>query len=398
MPVAEISDRIFLDYHATSPVDHRVAAVVMHHMVAAFGNPSSADHCFGDEAQHAVEEASRRVGSLVGASPEDVVFTSGATESINLVLQGLALGHFAGRRVRIAVSSTEHSAVLDTCTALARLGRADVRLLNVDHAGRVSLEEIESVCGSGVDLLCVMAANNEVGTIAPVARIGEIASRHRALFLCDATQACGRIPLDMVRDGITFLVLSAHKIHGPKGAGALVTHARRLLAPLLHGGEQQRGLRAGTLNVPGIAGLGEACRLRADEMEVDEAAIARRRDRLQALLTSAIPDLVVNGEQRARLAGNLHVSFPGCPNGAIIVRVRDRLAVATGAACSSGIEAPSHVLRAMGLREEVQDGAIRIGVGKWTTDDEVSMAAEILTAAWRSTTSRLASASMPVRC
>lgn len=381
--------RIYLDYHATTPVDPRVAAVVMRYMVEAFGNPNSVDHSFGDEADEAVHRASEDVGSLVGAPASYVVFTSGATESINLAIQGFARGALKGRRIRIALSPTEHSAVLETCRSLARDGHAELHFLHVDEAGRVSLEEIESICRAGIDLLCVMAANNEVGTVAPVSEIACIASKFGTAYLCDATQAVGRISIDMARDGITFLALSAHKIHGPKGVGALVTPARRLLSPLIYGGEQQRHLRAGTLNVAGIAGLGEACRLRSEELSVDEPAIAARRDRLHQLLREAVPELVLNGDPLNRLAGNLHVSFPNCPNGAVIARVRDHLAVATGAACSSGIEAPSHVLRAMGLPDSVLHGAIRIGIGKWTTDEEIELAADILSNAWRDVSSRV---------
>lgn len=379
--MSEAPRPIYLDYHATTPVDPRVVSAIVHHMSTAYGNASSADHAYGDEAALAIEGAEGEVRRLVRAFDATVVFTSGATEGINLVLQGMATARGKAGRLRIAAPATEHAAVLDTCRALGRAGQSDVLWLAVDTCGRVDLAEVEAACKDGVHLLCVMAANNEVGTIAPVAELGAIARRHGVPFLCDATQACGRVPLAMDASGVTFLVLSAHKMHGPKGVGAVVTSAPRLLKPLLHGGEQQRGLRAGTLNVPGIVGLSEASRLRREEMGEDEPVIAARRDRLEALLRDEIPGMVVNGDIDARLAGNLHVSFPGIPNGAIIARVRRRLAVATGAACSSGIEASSHVLQAMRLSHEVMEGAIRIGVGKWTTDDEVTEAAELLAGA-----------------
>ena len=369
---------VYLDYHATTPVDPRVAAVVLRHMLDDYGNASSTDHTFGDAAAEAVDAAAAQVGALVGARAESVVFTSGATESINLAVQGLAAARRSSGPLRVAVSPTEHAAVLDTCRALARAGLATVRTLSVDGAGRVDLDEIEAACAAGLDLLCVMAANNEVGTIAPVGAVAAAARRHGVAYLCDGTQACGRVPLDVERDGITLLALSAHKMHGPKGVGALVVGSRRLVTPIIHGGGQQRGLRAGTLNTPGIAGFGEACRLRAAERDVDEPAIARRRDRLQDALLREVPEIVVNGDQAARLAGNLHVSFLGCPNAAVIARVRDRLAVATGSACASGIEAPSHVVRAMRLDDDVIDGAVRIGLGKWTTDADVQVAAAVL--------------------
>jgi cysteine desulfurase len=379
-----VSTPIYLDYHATTPVDPRVASLVLHHMTNEFGNAHSVDHVFGDAAASAIDVAAGRVGALVGAEGSQVLFTSGATESINLAIQGFAAVRRKAGPLRIAVSPTEHVAVLDTCSALARVGAATIHVLHVDSHARVDRDEIESQCRQGLDLLCVMAANNEVGTIAPIDDVGTIASRYGVAYLCDATQACGRIALDARRSKITFLVLSGHKIHAPKGVGALVLLSRRLVSPIIHGGEHQHGLRAGTLNVPGIAGLGFACQLRGMEMAIDEPAIQVRRDRLQQLLIGGLPGVVqVNGDQSSRLAGNLHTSFLGCPSGAIVARVRDRLAVATGAACSSGIEAPSHVLRAMELADPVLDGAIRIGVGKWTTDSDIDCAADLLMTAAR---------------
>lgn len=279
---------IYLDYHATTPVDPRVAALVLHCMTTAYGNASSADHGFGDLAAEAVDTAAQRLATLVGARPSDVVWTSGATEAINIAIYGFAEARAEASAgsgtLRIAVSPTEHAAVLDTCGALARAGRATLRFLHVDRFGRVDLDEVETVCREGTDLLCVMAANNEVGTLAPVGDIASIARLQGVAYLCDARQAYGRIPLDVERDGITFLALSAHKIHGPKGVGALIAASRRLIAPMLHGGQQQHGLRPGTLNVPGIAGLGRAAELRAAEMASDEPSISTRRNRLQAAL------------------------------------------------------------------------------------------------------------------
>lgn len=369
---------IYLDYHATTPVDARVVDVVVGAMRETYGNASSADHTFGDAAASVVERAASHVARLVGARPDSVVFTSGATESLNLAIQGMAAARRSAGPLRVAVSPTEHAAVLDTCAALARAGAASVRVLEVDRRGQVDLGEIDTVCAAGLDMLCVMAANNEVGTLAPVRDLAVIAARHGVAYLCDATQAVGRVPMRFEDDGIALLALSAHKMHGPKGVGALVVRAKQLLTATVHGGGQQRGLRAGTLNTPGIAGLGEACRLRLEEMGTDESATAARRDRMQVTLLDAIPDIVVNGDLSARLAGNLHLSFLGSPNAALVARVRDRLAISTGSACSSGIEAPSHVLRAMRLRDDVVDGAVRIGLGKWTTDGEVEAATSVL--------------------
>lgn len=374
-----MSPRIYLDYHATTPTDPRVAAVVLHHMTTAFGNASSVDHAFGDEAQEAVDSARRHVANLVGSSRRSVVFTSGATESLNLAIQGLARAQSpAAGPLRVALPRTEHKAVLDTCTTLARAGWVELTWLDVDQVGHVRLKQVEAACRGGVSVLCLMAANNEIGTLAPMAEIGSIAAAHGTTVVCDATQAAGKIPLERDAWHLTYLALSAHKFYGPKGVGALILPPDTMIEPLLHGGGHERGLRSGTLNVPGIAGLGEAARLRLVEMEEDERRIARLRDRLQEHLLSGLPELVVNGDVQNRLAGNLHVSIPDVPNTAVIARVREDLAISTGAACSSGAIAPSHVLQAIGLTENLVDGALRFGLGKFTTEEDVDTAAELV--------------------
>ncbi len=243
------------------------------------------------------------------------------------------------------------------------------------------MEHLERVCAGGLSLLCVMAANNEIGNIYPIQTVGQIARKYGIPFLCDASQSVGKVPLKLEEWGITYLAVSAHKLYGPKGSGALIVRKGYHLEPILFGGGHQRGLRSGTLNVPGIVGLGEACRLRQLEMNEDEKAIALKRDRLQSLLLNEIPGLVVNGDPTSHLSGNLHIYIPGIPNSAVIARVRSQLAISTGAACSSGVEAPSHVLQALGLPSEVIEGALRIGIGKFTTEEEIEQAAEILSTA-----------------
>lgn len=378
---------IYLDYHATTPVDHRVADRMLYYMTTAFGNASSTDHIYGDEAAKAVSEARRQVAELVGASSKEVVFTSGATESINLAIQGTILKHLQNSsKPRIAVSPVEHKAVLDTCQAIskrsakrcAKQGKAEIINLQVDSLGRLNLEHLEQVCKQGLSLLCVMAANNEIGNIYPIREIGEIAQKHNIPFLCDASQAVGKIPIDFERWGITYLAISGHKFYAPKGVGALIVRKGHHLEPIIFGGGHQQGLRSGTLNVPGIVGLGEACRLRQLEMEEDEKAIAQLRDKLQKLLQDKIPNLVINGDLASRLAGNLHISIPGIPNSAVIARVRNQLAISTGAACSSGVVAPSHVLKAIALSDDLLEGSLRIGLGKFTTQQEIEASAEIL--------------------
>jgi cysteine desulfurase len=374
------SHSVYLDHHATTPVDPRVAKLVYHFMTQEFGNASSTNYEYGDHAENAVKQAARQVAHLAGALPKEIIWTSGATESINLAILG-SLAANPQRPHRIALLPLEHKAVLDTCQALEKRGWAELIYLEVDPHGRINLNHLEEVCAHGLSLLCVMAANNEIGNIYPIQSIGEIAQRHNIPFLCDASQAVGKIPINFAEWGITYLAISAHKLYGPKGVGALVLRKGYPLQPLLFGGGHQQGLRPGTLNVPGIAGMGEACRLRSLEMEQDEEAIALKRDRLQELLLNQIPGLIVNGDQANRLAGNLHISIPGVPNSAVIARVRSQLAISTGSACSSGVETPSHVLRAIHLPEDLIEGALRIGIGKFTTDEEIDQAASILSQA-----------------
>ncbi len=348
-------------------------------MTTNFGNASSIDHEVGDHAEAAVKAATHHIADLIGATPRDITCTSGATESLNLAIQGTVL-HLekSGTKPRIALSTVEHKAVLDTCEALHKQERIELIYIPVDTQARIDLDQLEQACASGIHLLCIMAANNEVGTVYPIEKIAAIAQTYQVPLLCDACQAVGKMPIPFNEWGITMLALSAHKLYGPQGVGALVVRRGHRLAPLLYGGGQQKGLRPGTLNLPGIVGLGEACRLRLEEMAMDEVELGKKRDRLQSLLQAQIPDLVINGDLQNRLAGNLHISIPGIPNSAVIARVRHKLAISTGSACSSGVEAPSHVLRAMGLAESVVEGALRLGLGKFSTDDDIDQAAEIL--------------------
>lgn len=377
------SNIIYLDYHATTPVDPRVAELMLHYMTRAFGNASSVDHEYGDEAEQAVSKSAAYVAELVGASPKEVIFTSGATESINLAIQGMSFNPATTNPCRVAVLPVEHKAVLDNCHVLAKKGIAEIINLRVDSKGRLDLQHLEQVCCSGVSLICVMAANNEIGNIYPIEIIGQIAQNYNVPFLCDASQAVGKIPIQFQESGITYLAISAHKLYGPKGSGALVVRKGNYLEPMLFGGGHQKGLRSGTLNVPGIVGLGEACRLRRLEMQADEKAIATLRNQLQDLLLNKIPGIVVNGDSTSRLSGNLHISIPDIPNSAIIARVRSQLAISTGSACSSGVETPSHVLQALGLPSNVIEGALRIGLGKFTTEAEIDPTAEIISTAVR---------------
>lgn len=317
------------------------------------------------------------LADLINFSPQEIIFTSGATESINLVIQGLIT--VKNPPHRLIISPVEHKAVIDTCLAIEKKGLAKIIWLKVDQKARIDLNHLEKVCSEGGDLLCVMGANNEIGNIYPIEEIGKIAQKYHIPFLCDGSQAVGKIPINFENWGITFLAISGHKLYAPKGIGALVIKKAFSLQPLIYGGGHQNGVRSGTLNVSGIVGLGEACYLRQLEMQEDERKIALKRDYLQSLLQSKIPDLIINGDTKNRLAGNLHISIPNVPNSAVIARIRHKLAISTGSACTSATFSPSHVLRAMNLSDDLIEGALRIGVGKFTSDMEIEKSAEIIT-------------------
>jgi len=372
---------IYLDYHATTPLDPRVREAMSEAMVHTFGNPSSLDHCFGDAADRCVRQARKQVAKLLNAPQASVIFTSGTTESINLVLQGYVRRHYAGRPLRLATLPLEHKAVLDTCRYLQSQQLIDTHFLRVDARGQLDLAEIEALCASGLDLLVVMGANNEIGTIYPVQAMAELAQQHGVPYFCDASQYAGKVPLDFTGWGLGFVALTGHKMYGPKGCGALCIRSDLELTPLMYGGGQQKGLRPGTYNVPGIVGLGATCELRQQEMATDEAQLAALRDHLQTLLSESIPGLQVNGDLQQRLAGNLHVCLPGICNQQLVSRLREQIAFSTGSACSSG--QGSHVLQAIGLPTEQQRGAVRLGLGKFTQTADIERAAALLIEAWQ---------------
>lgn len=370
------SERIYLDHHATTPVDPRVADVVMHAMIGNFGNANSIDHAFGEAAGAIVARASEAVAALVGSAPEDVYFTSGSTEAIRLALAH-AISQARRSPLRVALTKVEHKAVIDAVSIAGRSGQVKPCWIEVDSRGRLSPDSLQVVLDAGVDLVCLMAANNEVGTIYPVSEVALQIREYGASIMVDATQAAGRIPLHARDWGIDYLVVSAHKLYGPKGVGALISPVgdlRTQISDLIWASE-------GTPNVSGIAGFGEACRLRRLEMAEDESRIAALRDRLQLSLASSIPGLVINGDLLRRLSGNLHVSVAGIPNDALMARLRKKVAISTGSACTSGAHGPSHVLQAMALPEELQEGALRIGIGKFNTEDEIDRAAKEIVAA-----------------
>jgi cysteine desulfurase len=341
-------------------------------MTSDFGNANSAEHVYGDVAAELVDEARGHVAVLAGADPESVNFTSGSSESIRLAIEH-EVSVSNTLPLRVVTTAVEHRAVLDVLAARVARGEVTVRQVPVDHRCKLDLDALEEACREGPDLVCIMAANNEVGAIYPVEQVGQMAARFGARSFVDATQAAGHIPIRADAWNITYLTLSAHKMYGPKGVGALVA-PRGFGVRSSHG--RVPGAGDGTPNVPGIAGLGEACRLRNLERATDEKQIAVQRDRLEALLLAGIDGLVVNGDAQHRLSNNLHVAVPGVPNNAVIARLRPHVALSSGAACSSGAETPSHVLRAMGLPDEILGSALRISNGKFTTDEEIECAAE----------------------
>lgn len=378
---------IYLDYHATTPLDPRVAEKMQRYLMTSFGNPSSVSHEFGVEAEWAVREAKQEVAKLVDASPLTVYFTSGSTESINLALQGYVHRHYQGTPLKVATLPLEHKATLMTWEHLANKGLVELILLSVDQYGQVDLNEIETLCREGLNMLTVMGANNEIGTIYPIQQIAAIAYEHKVVYFCDASQAAGKFPIHFKDWKLGFLALTGHKIYGPKGCGVLLMRKDIQIEPLFYGGAQQKGIRPGTLNVPAIVGLGETCRLRNAEMHADEARIAALREDLRLRLHLAIPELQVNGDPEQHLAGNLHISIPGIPNDALVAHFRSELAVSTGSACSAG--GGSHVLQALNMPCEHARGAVRIGLGKYTTEQEIHRAADLIIDAYHKVKAKL---------
>jgi cysteine desulfurase len=363
---------VYLDHHATTPVDPRVAKLVFETMTESFGNAHSIDHAHGQAAAALVENAASQVAELTGAAPKSVRFTSGATESIRMAI---ACASADRECLRVALPRVEHKAILDSVRSLVRQGRAKVHWIEVDHKARVSIDEIKTTLAKGVDLLCLMAANNEVGTIYPVEAAASLALNSGSEILVDATPAVGRVPMAADDWGVDYLVLSAHKLYGPKGVGALIGPSARTPA------FDDAAGHAGTLNVPGIVGFGEACRIAKSEGDEAEAHARRLRDHLEVKLLEYVPGLAINGDSKNRLGNNLHVSAPGTLNDAVLARLQGAVAISTGAACSSGAQEPSHVLRAMGLSSELQEGALRISTGKFNTQAEIDYAADEIAAA-----------------
>lgn len=370
---------LYLDYHATTPVDPRVLDMMLPYFSERFGNPHSKQHAWGWEARDAVETARAQVAALIGASAGEIVFTSGATESNNLALRGVIAARPDQARHVITVA-TEHKSVLDVCHGFEREG-CDVTVLGVDTGGLLDLDELRRALRKDTVLVSVMAANNEIGTLQPMAAIGAIVREHGALLHTDAAQAAGKVPLDVRAMNIDLLSLTGHKFYGPKGCGALFIRKakpRLPIAPQVAGGGQENGLRSGTLNVPGIVGLGRAAELCRLEMPDEAPRLAALRDRLLHGLQSKLPGLRVNGTLAQRLPHNLHISFDGIEGEGLLMALGD-LAVSTGSACSSGSQTPSHVLQAIGATSHGAGASVRFGLGRSTTATDVDFAIERVT-------------------
>ena len=387
---------IYLDCHATTPVDPRVLAAMRPWWEENFANPGSVEHAMGRAAEEAVEQARRHIAELIGADAKEIILTSGATEANNLAIKGAA--RFAARqgseRRRIVTVATEHKCVLESVKALAEEGFEPV-VLPVDANGLLDLDTLRAAVDETVLLVSVMAVNNEIGVIQDLAAIGAIAKQAGALFHTDAAQAAGRIPLDVGEIQADLMSLSAHKIYGPKGIGALYVRRRPRvrLVPLLSGGGQERGLRSGTLPAPLVVGFGEAARIAAIEGMLDAGRIGGQRDRFLAALQAAVPGLALNAPDAPRVTGNLNIAFPGGVSAQAIMAAAPSVCVSTGSACSSAEIEPSYVLNAIGLDPARARATLRIGIGRFTSPADVDRAAAMLAEGWQramSDTSRAA--------
>ncbi|MBF0144548.1 MAG: IscS subfamily cysteine desulfurase [Magnetococcales bacterium] len=367
---------IYMDYQATTPMDERVLAAMLPWFVERFGNPASRSHSFGWEADQAVERARGQVAALIGADPREIVFTSGATESDNLAIAGVArFGRERGDH--LITVTTEHKAVLDTCRHLETEEGFRVTYLPVGVDGLLDLRELEAAITDRTLLVSVMAVNNETGVIQPLAEIGNICRARKVWFHCDAAQGVGKIPLDVESMKIDLLSISAHKIYGPKGVGALYVRRRPRvrLKPIIHGGGHERGMRSGTLATPLLVGLGEACEIAGREMVEESRRILALRERLREGILSRLTHVQLNGDLTRRVAGNLNLSFGYVEGESLMMAIKD-VAVSSGSACTSASLEPSYVLKSMGVAEDMAHTSIRFGLGRSTTAEEIEFVIE----------------------
>lgn len=366
---------IYMDYHATTPVDPRVFEAMRPYFTELFGNPASRNHSFGWLAEDAVEKARKQIASLIGATAKEIVFTSGATESNNLAIKGIA-EMYAEKGNHIITAATEHKATLDTCKRLEKEGYR-VTYLQVQTNGLVDLNQLRDAITDKTILISIMYANNEIGVVQPIAEIGKLAKERGVLFHTDAVQAAGKIPVNVVADNVDLLSISGHKIYGPKGVGALYVRRkspRVQLTAQIDGGGHERGMRSGTLNVPGIVGLGEACAIAQAEMPAESKRMAHMRDKLKDKLMGALDEVYINGTMESRLPNNLNISFAFVEGESLLMGIND-IAVSSGSACTSATLEPSYVLKALGAGDDIAHSSIRFGLGRFNTEEEVDYVA-----------------------
>jgi cysteine desulfurase len=362
-----------MDNHATTPVDPRVLDAMLPYFRETFGNAASRSHPYGWVAEEAVDRAREQIAGLIGAKGKEIIFTSGATESDNLAIKGV-VEFYKDKGHHVITCVTEHKAVLDTCKALERSGKAQVTYLPVDRYGQVDPDEVRKAITDKTILISIMYANNEIGTLHPIREIGKIAKEKGILFHCDATQGVGKVPVNVDHDGIDLLSMTAHKLYGPKGCGALYVRAkgpRVRLTPMMDGGGHERGMRSGTLNVPGIVGFGKACELCGQELESEAARLLGLRARLHQGITNQLEEVYLNGHPTQRLPGNLNLSFSYVEGESFLMGVNKDIALSSGSACTSATLEPSYVLKALGVGEELAHTSIRFGLGRFNTEEEV---------------------------
>jgi cysteine desulfurase len=366
---------IYFDNHATTPVDPRVVETMLPYFTGRFGNAASRNHKYGWEAEEAVELGRKQIADLIGASPKEIIFTSGATESDNLAVKGAA-HMYREKGDHIITAVTEHKAVIDTCKRLEKEGFR-VTYLPVRKDGLVDLDQLRDAITDKTTVISIMAGNNEIGVLQPISDIGALARERGVLFHTDAVQTVGKVPFDVNAMNVDMASITAHKIYGPKGVGALYVRRRNprvLLTPIIDGGGHERGMRSGTLNVPGIAGFGKACEICRQEMTAESAFVRGLRDRLYAKLTAELDELYVNGSMEHRLPGNLNISFAYVEGESLLMGIND-VAVSSGSACTSASLEPSYVLKALGAGDELAHSSIRFGLGRFNTEEEVDYVA-----------------------
>src|SRR5277367_3607164 len=362
---------IYLDYHATTPMDPRVLDAMLPYFTAHFGNAASRNHSFGWEAEKAVEHARKQIADLVGANSKEIIFTSGATESNNLAIKGVA-EMYAEKGNHIITVATEHKAVLDTCKKLEKQGFR-VTYLSLAPDGLVTLDQIREAITDKTILVSVMYANNEIGVVQPIAEIGKLLKEKGILFHTDAVQAVGKIPVNVITDNVDLMSITAHKMYGPKGVGALYVRRkspRVQITAQMDGGGHERGMRSGTLNVPGIVGLGEACAICHANMPEESKRMAFLRDKLRGKLEAELDEVYINGTMEHRLPNNLNISFAYVEGESLLMGIND-IAVSSGSACTSATLEPSYVLKALGAGDDLAHSSIRFGIGRFNTEEEV---------------------------